>query len=256
MEQSSERRCLIELRRKRCRSKTNKTSRGKDRLAEQGEETQAPTEESPAEVPLEVSSQSTPEVADVSGQGEETYATAYSVTLRGRTDASFSSSFSTQGVVTAPGTGCTGCTGGDCVHVSGTLVSTYRVTTTVTLPSVNDFPGLRPCQRQRVQDAITNVLAPHEQQHVSAFQTYNGTSRQPFDLTICRSDFNSTMQSMHDSADNARQSAARALSKALDPFQFDVDTDCQDSPDAGRRSNDAGASLPQTAGPAPDELEA
>lgn len=167
-------------------------------------------------------------VADVSGTGEERHATGHGLTLQGRTDADYHSSFRTANVTMTPATGCQGCGAGDCVRVRGTLVSTYTVDTTVTLPSVNDFPDLTPCQRRRVQDAITNVLAPHEQRHVRAFKTYEGTTRQPFDMTICRDDLDAAMQSMHDSEQAARQAAAQARSDALDPFQFDVDLDCQE----------------------------
>jgi len=167
-------------------------------------------------------------VPEVSGVGIETQLSAYSVTLRGRTDASFSNSFRTTNVRTAPATGCD-CAGGDCVSVTGTVESTFTVTTRVTLPSVNDFPDLTPCQRQRVRDGINNVLAPHERQHVAAFQAYNGTVRTPFDLTICRSDFNSRIQSLHDSVESARRSSAQAASDALDPFEFVVDLDCEDA---------------------------
>jgi hypothetical protein len=180
-------------------------------------------------------------VSDASGVGEEAHTTAYSLTLQGRTDADYRSSFRTQNVRTTPGTGCEGCDAGDCVHLRGTLVSTYTVSTTVTLPSVNDFPDLTPCQRRRVRDAITNVLAPHEQRHVRAFRTYNGTTRQQFDMTICRGDFDAAIQSMHDSEQSARQAAAQARSDALDPFQFDVDLDCEEPQPAGRRRADAGA---------------
>jgi hypothetical protein len=220
-------------------------------------ETAEPVAETAPEAEEEVSAESTTPVADVSGEGEEIYATAYAVTLRGRTDARFSSSFSTEDVVTTAGRGCSGCAAGDCVHVRGTLASTYTVSTNVTLPSVNDFPGLTPCQRQRVQDGISNVLAPHEQQHVSAFNTYNGTTRQPFDMTICRGAFDAAMQSRHNSEQRARQAGAQALSDALDnpPFQFDVDLNCQE-PDAGAPGPDAGAPAPgPDAGPrtsAPD----
>jgi hypothetical protein len=175
---------------------------------------------------------------DISGTGEQLHATGHSVTLRGRTDADFRSSFRTENVRTTPATGCEGCDASGCVRARGVLVSTYTVTTTVTLPSVNDFPGLTPCQRQRVQNAITNVLTPHEQRHVNAFRTYAGTTRQAFDLTICRDAFDSTSQSMHDGERSTRQAAAQALSDALDPFSFDVDLDCEEPPppDAGRRS--------------------
>jgi len=131
-------------------------------------------------------------------------------------------------VRTSAATGCDNCADSECVHVTGILESTFRVATTVTLPSVSDFPDLTPCQRQRVRDGITNVLAPHEQQHVAAFRTYNGTVATPFDLTVCRTEFDARMQDLHDSNDSPRQSAARAASDALDPFQFDVDLDCQD----------------------------
>jgi hypothetical protein len=107
-------------------------------------------------------------------------------------------------------------------------VSTFRVATTVTLPSVNDFPDLTACQRQRVRAGINNVLAPHEQEHVAAFRTYNGTVRTPFDFTICRSDFDGRVQELHDSVESLRRSTAQAASDALDPFQFDVDLDCED----------------------------
>jgi hypothetical protein len=167
-------------------------------------------------------------VADVSGTGIPREVSAYSVTLRGRTDASFSSSFSTTNVRTTAATECDGCAAGECVKVTGTLVSTFTVTTRVTLPSVSDFPDLTACQRQRVRDGINNVLAQHERQHVAAFRTYNGTVQTPFSLTLCRSDFDARMQALHDSVDSARQSSAQAASDALDPFEFVVDLDCQD----------------------------
>jgi hypothetical protein len=167
-------------------------------------------------------------VPDVSGEGPETEARAYSVTLRGLTEADFSSSFKTRNVRTAAGSGCENCAGDDCVHTTGILVSTFRVTTTVTLPSVDDFPDLTPCQRRRVQNGITNVLAPHEQEHVAAFNTYRGTVRTPFDLTLCRADFDASIQELHDSVEAARRTVAQDASDALDPFSFDVDLDCED----------------------------
>jgi len=152
-----------------------------------------------------------------------------SVRLEGRTDADFGgSSFRTAGVHVARASGCDSCADSECVHATGTLVSTFLVRTAVTLPSVGDFPNLTACQRRRVRDAITNVLAPHEQEHVRAFRTYNGTTRTPVDLTLCRADFDSAIRDMFNSADQARQDAARAASAALDPFHFDVDLDCEE----------------------------
>jgi hypothetical protein len=164
-----------------------------------------------------------------------------SLRLEGRTDADFGgSSFRTTGVNVARAEGCPGCDAADCVRATGTLVATFRVSTSVTLPSVADFPDLTPCQRRRVQAAITNVLAPHEQQHVAAFRTYNGTTRTPFDLTLCRADFDSAIRDIFNAADQARQDAARAASDALDPFHFEVDLDCEEPAAA---STDAAASM-------------
>lgn len=185
----------------------------------------------------EISTRSSAAVSEGAGEGERIHGVGYSVTLQGRTDADYDSSFRQVGVRTTAGTGCDGCTGGDeCVRVRGTLVSTYRVTTTVTLPSVNDFPNLTPCQQQRVRNAIRNVLAPHEQHHVAAFRTYNGTTRQRFDMTICRDAFDAAMQDLHNAEQSARQAAAQAQSDALDPFSFDVDIDCEEPPPRQKRS--------------------
>ena len=187
--------------------------------------TQEGVEQDEAEPVGDLREEPLPEVA---GTGIETEVSAYGVTLRGRTDATFSSSFRTRNMRTESATGCDSCADSECVHVTGTLESTFRVTTTVTLPSVSDFPDLTACQRQRVRDGITNVLAPHEQQHVAAFRTYDGTVRTPFDLTICRSDSDARIQELHDSIESGRQSAAQAASDALDPFEFEVDLDCED----------------------------
>lgn len=166
------------------------------------------------------------QLPDVSGTGIDTEVSAFSVSLQGRTDATYSSSFRTRNMRTSAATGCDTCDDSECVHVTGTLISTFRVTTTVTLPSVRDFPGLTACQRRRVRDGINNVLAPHEQQHVAAFRTYNGTVRTPIDLAICRTDLDASIQALHDSIEGPRQSAAQAASDALDPFEFEVDLDC------------------------------
>ncbi len=168
-------------------------------------------------------------VAPVAGQGEPTETVAYAdLTLEGRTDATYDGgTFTTQNVRTRPGEDCPGCEGADCVHVTGVVVSRFRVTTTVTLPRVSDYPDLTRCQRQRVRNAINNVLAPHEQEHVQAFRQYNGVVRTPFDLTICRVDFDAEIQAIHDAVETQRRSDAQSASDALDPFNFTVDLDCE-----------------------------
>lgn len=170
-------------------------------------------------------------VAPVSGEGEasEVEVAANSLRLQGRTNARFNGgSFRTTSVRTAAGSGCSDCSGQDCVHVTGTLVTDYRVTTAVTLPRVSDFPDLTQCQQDRVRDAINNVLAPHEAQHVSAFNTYNGTTSQPFDSTLCRAQFEGFIRNLVSQEEGPRRAAAQAASDALDPFSFDVDLDCTD----------------------------
>jgi hypothetical protein len=182
--------------------------------------------------PLELNEEQ--ELAPVTGHGVEAYLSAFQLQLQGRTDADFTSSFSTENGRTRRGAGCEGCLPEDCVQATGVLVSTFQVNTTVTLPSVDDFPGLTPCQRQRVQNAITSVLTPHEQQHVRAFRTYNGTVRTPFNLTVCRPEFDARIQAMHDGIEARRRTDAQARSDALDPFQFTVDLNCEE-PSAPRR---------------------
>lgn len=152
--------------------------------------------------------------------------------------------------------GCESCEDSRCLRVTGTLVLNYRVTTNVTLPSVNDYPDLMPCQRRRVQDAIDNVLVPHEQEHVRAFETYNGTSEHPFDLRVCNTEeANERLQAIHDSDATTREANAQAASDALDPFHFDVDLDCEDdigeggdAPDSEETSSDEPATPPPPQG--------
>jgi hypothetical protein len=175
------------------------------------------------------------------------------IRLEGKTTAQFdggTSQIRNQQVERA--TDCAGCDERRCLRVTGTLVLNYRVTTQVSLPSVNDYPDLTPCQRRRVQDAIDTVLAPHEQEHVRAFETYNGTVEHPFDLKVCSTeDANTRLQAIHDGDAAQREAAARQRSDALDPFHFDVDLACDD--DAGTDAGSGAATPAGAAGPAPSE---
>jgi hypothetical protein len=157
------------------------------------------------------------------------YAGAPNIRLQGRTRARFDGGRSrTENLVTEPGSGCKRCRGKNCVHVTGTVVTEYHVSTTLTLPKASSFRRLTECQRQRVQDAINNILAPHEQEHVDAFETYNGTTEQPFDLNLCRNQLPGVVKRMVRDDEKPRRAAAKAQSAALDPFNFDVDLDCED----------------------------
>ena len=176
---------------------------------------------------------------------------ANSVRLQGRTDADYDGgSYHTENERVRSAEGCEGCSD-NCIRVTGTLVATYAVTTTVTLPSADDYPDLTPCQRRRVQDAIDNVLAPHEQQHVQAFHQYDGTTRRQFDLTLCRSEFDSRIREMFEAEESQRRAAAQAASDALDPFHFDVDIDCEEETEAPEPESEKEA----TAAPPPEEIE-
>jgi len=178
--------------------------------------------------------------AQGAGQPDRVVAYSRSLRLQGRTDATFDGgSFHTENVRVARGEGCAGCAAADCLRATGTLVASYSVATNVTLPSAATFPDLTACQRRRVQNAIDTVLAPHEQQHVQAFRTYNGTTRRPFDLTLCRADFDGRIQAMFEAEASARRAAAQAASDALDPFHFDVDLDCEDAPPPRRQATAA-----------------
>ncbi|MCO6433789.1 hypothetical protein [Nitrosomonas nitrosa] len=167
----------------------------------------------------------------IQGTGQKHQVSAYGQTLRleGRTDATFDGgSFRTRNVHVRRSTDCEGCENSECLHAAGTLIANYSVATRVTLLRASDFPGLTPCQRARVQDAIVNILTPHEQQHVAAFRQYNGTTRRPFDLKLCRGELNDAIRSMFEAEEHARRAAAQAASDALDPFHFDVDLNCED----------------------------
>lgn len=182
-----------------------------------------------------------PATLQVSGKGVQSQDSAKATTVRleGRTDADFDGgSFETQNVRVGEAQGCDACAEGDpCIRARGVLVARYHVTTTVTLPSADDFPDLTPCQRARVQHAIDTVLAPHEQEHVEAFRRYNGVTRTPFDITLCRNEFDSTIRSMFDSQESARRTDAQDASDRLDPFHFDVDIDCEEPPEEGESSS-------------------
>lgn len=166
-------------------------------------------------------------VPPVRGRGKLPSLVAYAgLSLQGRTRASFSHTYRTEDLVTERGEGCTRCRGPNCVHVTGRVVTDYSVSTTVTLPAVPR--RLRPCQRERVRTTIDTVLAPHEQQHVDAFKTYEGTSEQAVDVTACRGGVSAAIQALVRDEATARRDAAQAASDALDPFQTDVDLDCED----------------------------
>jgi hypothetical protein len=117
-----------------------------------------------------------------------------------------------------------------CMIGTGTLQVTYSVDVAITMP---DMPsGLTPCQRRRVRDFLTDVLEPHEQEHAKRLRTYDGTTTRPFSVTACGrgaldSAVNKKLQKMHTDEAAARADAAEKLSKAIDPFNRDIDLNCK-----------------------------
>jgi hypothetical protein len=125
------------------------------------------------------------------------------------------------------GTGCSCPSGVDCLHVTGTLVTDYSVAVTITMPPVPG--GLTPCERAHVQRFLRNVLRPHELDHKRRFETYNGRTRTPMDITDCgRAGIDSAIEAMQSAENSARQTAANNLSAAIDPFVRAIDcSDCE-----------------------------
>ncbi|MBI5916470.1 MAG: hypothetical protein HY842_13925 [Bacteroidetes bacterium] len=153
------------------------------------------------------------------------------VALRGLTEADYSNnSWALANERGRQGSGCEGCTGRDCVQYSATVRSTFRVSTTVTLPNMSDYADYTECQRRRIRDAINNQLAPHEQQHVAAFRTYNGTVDTPIAMTGCRSELEGRVAAraaeIHLGVEGPRRASAQAASDALDPFVINPDLNC------------------------------
>lgn len=168
---------------------------------------------------------------DVEGQGEEHEAVAFggdSIELRGRANAEYNGgSYHTENVATERGEGCASCgRGNPCIHVTGSLVTDYSVETEISLPTVPS--GLTPCQTIRAQEFIDSVLEPHEREHVAAFEQYNGSTSRPIDMTICRLGFESAITSMVEREEVPRRAAAQGASDALDPFNRQVDLDCEE----------------------------
>ncbi len=151
--------------------------------------------------------------------------------VQGKTHADFTSTFSMPTIIPTKGDASScGCAAKDCIHVSGTMTSTFTMNTQVTLPTPPD--GLTDHQKEIFQGLIDSCLSPHEQQHVAAFNAYQGSVQTPFDLTCCRADLHSSLQAIHDGVEQPRHAAAQSASDALDPFNATFDSSCADDASA------------------------
>lgn len=146
--------------------------------------------------------------------------------LEGYTDAVYNRGAGTAiGEKKVKSKGCDDCEE-SCIQATGSLKVPYTVQTTVSLPTVPD--DLRPCQKQRVASAIKNKLAPHEQKHVAAFKTFNGTPLLPIKYKGCESGYDSYLESLAETEYERRKNIADKKSAKLDPFMVDVDLCCKD----------------------------
>ena len=150
------------------------------------------------------------------------------VSVSGSTDANYSSSGSLSGRPTRA-TDCSGCAGSDCITVNGTVVSVFTTAPTVTLPAVPG--GLNACEQRAVRNFINTTLSQHEQQHVSAFNTYRGRVRTPISFTGCSADLQTEVQNIHDSVEVPRRAASDAASAALDANGANIFTITCECPD-------------------------
>src|SRR5262249_50800586 len=157
--------------------------------------------------------------------------------LHGTTDGTFDGGrFKVENEVATKSKNCKCPKGVQCLHVTGTLVTDYSVSVTITMPPVPS--GLTDCEQAKVRSFLQNVLLPHEQDHQTRMETYNGQTRNQVDVIGCgRDEVLSKVKAIQGAENAARKAAARALSGAIDPFQRNVDcSDCQK--DAG--ASDAG----------------
>jgi len=204
----------------------SKTAEGEEK--ESTDEAKSSSMEKEAE--LEEENVMTPEsVPDFQLFGRPSQKTVFgnSIPLQGRTTATYNGGEGqATGVQRTPVAATSGCLEGDCYRYTGQYIINYNVSTSVSLPGIPD--GLRPCQEDNVRNAITNVLVPHEQEHVAAFNQYNGSVTLNIDYTGPRAGLEAHVQQMHDNDDLARMAVANAASAALDPFHINADMDCVD----------------------------
>jgi len=157
---------------------------------------------------------------------EEEPCTAGSVSLEAETTGKFKKGAGTLiGEKKEKSKGCPTCEE-DCVDGSGVLSVPFNVLTSVALPPVPQ--DLTPCQQARVKAAIDGPLTAHEQEHVAAFKTFDGTALLPISYHGCNSGYDPYLVSLAENELRQREFAAKQLSAALDPFSIPVDLCCRE----------------------------
>jgi hypothetical protein len=174
-------------------------------------------------------------IGNVTGKGTSTsnpVAHGGDVKVEGLTTANYDhGTFATTDITAERTKGCKPCGKAPCVSLKGTLVSEFHADPKVKLPTVP--PGHTPCETEKIQTFIDTKLTNHEQEHVNAFNTYNGTVNTPFTFTGCytESELKKFVQPIHDKIEKDRETAANLLSKKLDPFLEKIGTEeCTDRP--------------------------
>jgi hypothetical protein len=151
------------------------------------------------------------------------------ISLEAETKADFTKppDYKTSNTKTDRGTECAGCPPKNCVHVSGTLTTTYTVSTKIFMPEIPD--NVSECERKKLQHAMDTVLYPHEQEHVKAFEQYNGTTERQYSFDTCKDAITEKLKAMVNEEAGKRKEKAEKDSAALDPFQVDVDlSECEE----------------------------
>lgn len=166
-----------------------------------------------------------------SDEDEKGFGKAVSISLHGETKPNFDFGKGTvKNLKYAPAKECADCQDEKCFAISGILVLVFRANPTVKLPGRSEYNHLSPCQIKRVEKWIRDVLAPHEQEHVKAYETYNGTVSKPFRLKVCKHQWESgkPIQKIHDKVELKRREAAEKKSDDLDPFHTNIDLHCEE----------------------------
>lgn len=188
----------------------------------------APPPASPDQPPADLESVSLePLAVETESQGPTVEGGCDGLSLHGQATPTFNRSSTVGNQKATKSEGCDCAPGVQCIHVTGTRVTTYSVSVAISMPSVPG--GLTPCERGKVQNFLNNVLRPHELDHKTRFETYNGQTRTPLDITGCgRDDVNSQLGALQEAENTPRQAAAQALSDAIDPFVRTIDcSDCE-----------------------------
>lgn len=181
-----------------------------------------PTTEKTEELPMEPPSVL---VGPVKEENTTHQGNCEGVSVQGETSANYRHRHSAT-IVPQAAKNCSGCADENCITSSGTITSTFTASPTVSLPSVPS--GLNECETNAVQTFINTTLRAHENQHVAAFNTYNGTVRTAYTYSGCRDGINSYIEGIHNGIESTRRAASDAASAALDPFNATIPCNCPD----------------------------